>query len=176
MSDNTKLINNIEIRPAGIEQEPIFANLLEMYSHDFSEVWKFDLGDDGFYGYEGLSSFWQEPKKFPFLIYVDGKIAGLVLVQQGSPIEDDPQIWDIAEFFILRKYRKQGIGTNIAHLVWQQFAGRWQVRVLQGNTMARAFWVHAIEKFAGHGITPIVVKGKSDEAWDIWDVFKFDAK
>ena len=101
-----------------------------------------------------------------------GKIAGFVLVQQGSPLENEPQIWDIAEFFIMHKYRKQGIGTNVVHKVWQQFKGRWQVRVLQANIIARAFWVQAIEKFTGHEVAFVTIADKDNYKWDI---FKFDS-
>lgn len=117
------ILNEIKIVPATIEQKPILANLLELYVYEFSETWLFDIGDDGFYGYEWLPLYWQEPNRFPFLLYVSGKIAGLVLVQKGSPLGNDFQNWDIAEFFIMRKYRKQGIGTYVAHKVWQQLKG-----------------------------------------------------
>lgn len=166
------LMNQIEIRPANKEQQPILANLLELCAHDFSETWLFDIGDDGFYGYEYLPLYWQEANRFPFLIYVFGKIAGLVLVQQGSALDNDPQIWDIAEFFILRKYRKQGIGTWVVHKVWQQFKDRWQVRVLQKNVIARAFWVQAIEQFTGNEVAIVTITDKDNYNWDI---FKFES-
>jgi len=165
-------LDRVKIVPATKEQQTILANLLELYLYDFTERWPFDIGDNGFYGYEYLPLYWQEPNRFPFLIYVAGKIAGFVLVQQGSPLENEPQIWDIAEFFIMHKYRKQGIGTNVVHKVWQQFKGRWQVRVLQANIIARAFWVQAIEKFTGHEVAFVTIADKDNYKWDI---FKFDS-
>jgi hypothetical protein len=44
----------IEVIPARPEQEPILANLLELYAHDFSEFRKLELGCDGRFGYGGL--------------------------------------------------------------------------------------------------------------------------
>jgi hypothetical protein len=46
----------VEIIPALEEQEPILANLLELYAHDFSEFIDLNLGADGRYApscYEG---------------------------------------------------------------------------------------------------------------------------
>jgi hypothetical protein len=40
-----------------------------------------------------------EANRFPYLIKVNKKIAGLVFVQKGSPIADEKEIWDLAEFF-----------------------------------------------------------------------------
>jgi hypothetical protein len=77
---------------------------LELYAYDFTEFCDFDIGDDGFYGYERLPVYWTEPTRFPYLIYVDKKIAGFILVQKGSPISDDTTVWDISEFFVMKKY------------------------------------------------------------------------
>jgi predicted acetyltransferase len=76
----------IEIVKATIEQKPILANLLELYAHDFTEFFDFDIGSNGYYGYENLSLYWVDSNRYPFLIYFEGKLAGFVLVQKGSPI------------------------------------------------------------------------------------------
>ncbi|MES2212735.1 MAG: GNAT family N-acetyltransferase [Pseudomonadota bacterium] len=136
----------IEVIKATIEQKPILANLLELYSYDFTEFCDFDIGNDGFYGYKWLPLYWTESTRFPYIIYVDKKIAGLVLVQRGSPISDDTQIWDIAEFFVMKKYKRCGVGTAAALNIWKQFKGKWQVRVLKSNEIACSFWPRAIKQ------------------------------
>jgi predicted acetyltransferase len=161
----------IELIPATIEQQPILANLLELYAYDFTEFWKFDIGPNGFYGYEDLLLYWKEPSKFPYLIYVDDHIAGFVLVQRGSPISEDKEIYDIAEFFIMRKYRRQNVGTIVALKVWGMFKGPWQVRVLHENKMAASFWLRTIEKFIGH--KPLV-ENMSIEGYN-WHVYRFQS-
>lgn len=157
----------VEIIKATIEQKPLLANLLELYAYDFTEFCNFDIGDDGFYGYERLPLYWTEATRFPYLIYVDKKIAGFVLVQKGSPISDNKTVWDISEFFIMKKYKRYGIGTAAALKVWEQFKGSWQIRVLVSNHIACLFWLQAIKKFTL--ATPIkneiVIK---DEKWIIY--------
>ncbi len=139
---------NLKLIKADMTQKPIVANLLELYAYDFTEFCDFDIGDDGFYGYANLSKYWNDSNKHPFLIYINNKIAGLILVQQGSLIHDEPDIWDIAEFFIMRKYRRNGAGAAAAINVWKQFKGTWQVRVLKDNHAACSFWLKTIEKFS----------------------------
>ncbi len=140
-------MTDINIIKAAIDQKPILANLLELYAYDFTDYVKFDIGDDGFYGYEELPSFWTDPNRHPYLIYVNNKIAGLVMVQKGSPISDDKEVWDVAEFFIMKKYKRQGVGTAVMQKIWSQFRGPWQVRVLVENQIASVFWLQAIQKF-----------------------------
>lgn len=162
---------NIEIIQAKIEQKPILANLLELYAYDFTEFWDFDIGENGFYGYEWLPLYWKEANRFPYLIYVEGKIAGFVLVQKGSPISDDKDVYDIAEFFIMRKYKRKRVGTTVALKVWKMFKGPWQVRVLIQNKIANSFWLKAIKEFTGSIPLNHKVKIKDDD----WLVYRFES-
>src|SRR5438309_2939205 len=104
----------LEVVPATFEQAPILANLLELYCHDFSEFRDLDIGEDGRFHYPSLSDYWSEEGRYPFLVRLDGKLAGLVLVKKSG------SVWDIAEFFILRGCRRRGIGMQATHEVWKR--------------------------------------------------------
>ena len=162
----------IDVIPARPEQEPILANLLELYAHDFSEFNDLELGCDGRFGYDRLPLYWSERGRHPFLVWVEGKLAGLVLVKRGSEVTGNETVWDVAEFFVLRRYRRRGIGTQIAHEVWRQFPGLWEVRVMESNTAARHFWARAISILTGQTIQPVRVE--KDGKW--WTLFSFESK
>jgi predicted acetyltransferase len=162
----------LEVIPAAPEQEPILANLLELYMHDFSELLAIDLGEDGRYGYEHLSLYWTEATRHPFLIRADGKLAGFALVKKGSEISGDDRIWDVAEFFVVRGYRKRGIGTAAAHEVWRRFPGPWEVRVMVGNVPAYRFWAGAVAAFVGEIVDAVPV----EKVGKCWNVFSFSSK
>lgn len=163
---------NIQIALATIEQKPILANLLELYAYDFTEFFDFDIGDNGFYGYERLPLYWSESNRFPFLIYVDGKIAGFALVQKGSPISEDNEVYDISEFFIMKKYKRKNVGTTAAIKIWEMFKGPWQVRVLMENKAACAFWLKAIEKLTTNRPKGTKKKIKNE----LWLIYQFEVK
>jgi len=167
-----KSFAHVEVIPARPEQELILANLLELYAHDFSEFHALELRSDGRFGYCGLSLYWSEPGRHPFLVWVEGKLAGLILVKRGSEISGDEMVWDVVEFFVLRGYRRRGIGTRIAHEVWRRFPGQWEVRVMESNLVARDFWAHAISTLTGQAIKPVRVEkdGRS------WTLFSFESK
>jgi predicted acetyltransferase len=152
MSEPEKLRPNIEIIAASLEQKAILANLLELYSHDFCEFVDLEIGPDGRFGYSDLDIYWTEPARHPLLVYVDTRLAGFALIDGLQPGLPDEMVWDVAEFFILRGYRRAGIGTEVAHQVWKRFPGRWQVRVIVSNQPAYGFWHHAITSFAGQEI------------------------
>jgi predicted acetyltransferase len=156
----------LDVIPAAPEQEPILANLLELYAHDFSEFHNLELGPDGRFGYKHLSLYWREPGRFPFLVKVNGQLAGLVLVIRGE------EGWDMAEFFVVRGYRRRGIGSGVAHEVWRRFPGRWQVRVMESNRAAHRFWTQAISEFVGEAIRPLGVEDSGEH----WHVFTFESR
>jgi predicted acetyltransferase len=149
MPSENSLPHGVEVIPAAREQEPVLANLLELYAYDFSEFTDLAIGPDGRFKYPKLLLYWQEENRFPFLVKVDGQLAGLVLVLRGSLISGDPQVWDMAEFFVMRRYRRRRIGAALAREVWRCFPGAWEVRVLESNTTALAFWKASISAFTG---------------------------
>ena len=145
---------------------PIVANLIQLYAHDFSEFLHLELGADGRFNYEPLPLYWSEPNRHPFLVRMDGNLAGFVLVKSNGAV------WDMAEFFVVRGYRRQGIGTAIAHDIWKRFPGQWEVRVMQSNHSAYLFWERAITGFAGAAAASVRVEngGKG------WHLFSFESR
>lgn len=158
--------HNLATLPAGVElvaadqaQAPVLANLLQLYAHDFSELVDLDVGPDGRFEYARFPLYWSEATRFPFLVKVDDQYAGFVLVSQGSLVSGDAQVWDMAEFFVMRKYRRRGIGAALAHEVWRRFPGRWEVRVRERTAVALLFWQATVKSFAGDVVVTSVDQG-----------------
>jgi predicted acetyltransferase len=164
MTGNT---DRVEVLPATSDQETIFGNLLELYIHDFSAFHAIEIGPNGRFGYEHLPLYWAEPHRHPFLARVAGRWAGLILVCQGSRISADVAAWDMAEFFVLRGYRRRNIGTSMAHQVWRRFPGHWEVRVEAANTSAHFFWQHAISSFTGSPVHAVPIE-KGGRQWKLY--------
>lgn len=162
----------IDLVPAGRGHESIMANLLELYAHDFSEFHPIDLRSNGRYDYKDLSRYWLEPDRHPFLIKVEKKLAGLVLIGKDESVSRAEVPWDLTEFFVVRRYRRLGVGTSIAHQVWRKYPGRWQVRVMEANLTAQHFWQHAISQFTGEPIESTRI----GRAGAYWRLFNFESK
>jgi predicted acetyltransferase len=158
----------LEIVPAAREEEPVLARLLELYAHDLSDVAGLTIGADGRCGYGPLPLYWTEPGRHPYLFRVDGNLAGFALVKLGSEVTGTLDVWDVAEFFVLRRFRRRGFGVRAAHRVWSRHAGPWEVRVMDRNTEALGFWQQAADAFVGAHIEPefVELRGKR------WHVFR----
>lgn len=149
----------IDIQKADISLKPVFSNLLELYEHDFSDVTPFeeakDVDESGRFGYKYLDSYWTDPMRHPFIVKVDGKIAGFVFVNLNHEEGDEPNTHGISEFFILRKYRQKGVGEQVARQVFDMFPGKWRIGQTTGNIPAQQFWRKAIANYT---------QGKYEEA------------
>jgi predicted acetyltransferase len=164
-------MEKVEVLPAAPEQQPILANLLQLYAHDFSHFIELELDETGRFGYKDLPLYWTEPDRYPFLITAGGKLAGFALVRKGSRLSGDPGVWDMAEFFVVRRFRKRGIGARVAGELWRRFPDAWEVRVMEANVPAGYFWAKAIERFVGHAVDSSLIENDGLT----WRVFRFSA-
>lgn len=146
--------------------------MLELYCHDFSDFVDVEIGPDGRFGYEGLDRYWTDADRHPFLVTVDGRLAGFVLVDRIREGQLEKTTWDVAEFFILRTYRRRGIGTQVAHEVFRRLPGGWQIRVIEANQPACRFWKHVTSGFAGPGVRSVrALSGEANR-----QVFLFESR
>lgn len=136
-----------EVLPVLIEDKPVIANLLELYMHDFSEFLGWDLNEHGLYGYRYLDHYWTEPGRHPFVVRVGGRLAGFALV--SILFLDERSETSMSEFFILRKYRRQGVGEAVARQLFDQFPGQWSVAQMDRNVAAQSFWRAIIDRYTG---------------------------
>lgn len=136
----------VEVSVAEPQQQDVLANLIQLYTHDFSEHWaggpQGELGEDGRFAAYPLDAYWQEPDRIPLLIRVGGRLAGFALVNayahSGRSLDRA-----MAEFFIVRKHRRGGVGLTAAQQVFGRYPGLWEAAVARRNTGALAFWRRA---------------------------------
>lgn len=155
--------------PAGPADAVLLSNLLELYIHDVSDIFtKVELGPDGRFGYPQLPLYWSEPeRRFAYVIRQGSHVAGFALARRGSPVLEDPDVHDVAEFFVMRRYRHGGVGRQAAKLLWEGLPGEWTVRVSEGNTRALAFWGRIIDEFT-EGRASVSTRPGEPHAWRVF--------
>lgn len=152
----------------------LLANLLELYTHDLSDVFSgLEVGPDGRFGYRRLPQYWSEPdRRLAFIIRSDGRTAGFAFVTVEPSTEPGMlPSYDIAEFFVLRQYRRSRVGRDAAFALWNLLPGRWTVRVAVGNAGAGAFWRKVVHKFTSES----AAETERRDEWATWRVFSFES-
>ena len=102
---------------ANEDDRAVLRRLVELYRYDFSEFDRADVGLHGEFGYRYLDHYWTESGRQPFLFRVDSNWAGFALVREMPP-------YDMAEFFVMQKYRRVGVGRRAAVDVFDRFQVR----------------------------------------------------
>ena len=135
---------SVSLRPAASEERAALANLAQLYCYDFSEVLEMHVGASGRFPDVDLAPYWRDEWRHPFLLRVEDKLAGFALITERSKITGAGAVFDMTEFFVLRRFRRHGAGRAAA---FDRFTGPWEVRQREENPDATAFWRRAIGEY-----------------------------
>lgn len=142
-----------KLKLATREQRPILMRLLQFYLYDFTEFIEIDVSADGkFPDYPNLEHYWSSgDRKMAFMIWYNDRPAGFALVDRlDNKLEGD---YYMAEFFVMRPFRRYGIGSQAAHELFRRLRGRWKVSQVKNNIPARTFWRKVIGEYTGGNFT-----------------------
>lgn len=132
--------DEVKIVQINIEDINILENLMALYLHDLSE-YADDLKVNGVgkFVYEGLEFYFKTEELKPFFIYAQDEIAGFILLNSGRYV---PMIIDysVHEFFILKSFRKKGIGSMAIKRIFDMYKGKYKIVQLAKNELAISFW------------------------------------
>jgi len=92
-------------------------------------------------------------------VEADGRLAGFVPVNRWSALN---RLLDhaVAEFFVLRKYRRISVGSRAVRVLFERWPGRWEVAVARYNKPALSFWQKAIPAAVDGDVEECVGDGK----------------
>jgi len=157
-------VASVTLVEAAAAQRPVLDRLLQLYKYDFSEFAPVgspygEVDEEGGFAYPGLESYWRDTGHIPLLIRAADRLAGFALVNQWSAL-GLPLDHGVAEFFVLRKYRRARVGTRAALSIFRRYPGRWEVGVAWYNPPALAFWRQVTEEAAPGKVKEIAGDGK----------------
>src|SRR6187402_2154268 len=115
---------DITFRIAQWQDKPVLSRLLELYQYDLSEVWPQDLNLHGEYGF-AVDRYLRNPRLRAYLFRVDSAYAGFGLVDPDVSLPEN-EFW-MGQFFVMKRYRRLGVGTQAVHFIFDQFRGKWEV-------------------------------------------------
>jgi predicted acetyltransferase len=152
---------NLQVRRARRPDRLALRNMLELYLHDLSEFWPYELDAHGLYGYHTLDYYWREENHAAFVFLVDDRYAGFALVNDDVCLPADER-W-LAQFFVVRRYRRRGVASAAARFIFDRLPGRWEVGELPQNLPAQLFWRRMIADYTDGRYTDEFLK---DGEWE----------
>ncbi len=155
-----------EIHEATDEKgKEIILNLMQLYTYELSsfedETAKFVLLDNGLFAMSKyVELYWKENERHPYILKHNGEIAGFVLVR----LREDGK-YEIAEFFVLNKYRKLGAGKYMANQMFKLYHGKWEIRTLLENKNAQEFWRKVVSEASNGNFDEMMILDNSRYAF-----------
>ena len=153
---------NISLDRAAATDRPLLDRLMQFYAYDWSSLVGLDVDAEGRFAGVDLNPYWGDDLHHPFVLRVDGRPAGFALIVGRSRLTGTLGVHDMAEFFVMRRYRRQGVGSAAARAAFDAFRGSWEVRQRDEHPDATRFWRAVIDQYTGGVFT----ESRCDEpAW-----------
>jgi predicted acetyltransferase len=134
--------------------------LYQLYLHDLSVACDLSLSEDARYddGTSLMAYLEPQPDAKPYLIRVGGALAGFVLIDQQSEIDDEPfDGWRVAEMFVALPHRRRGVGDAVIAALCRLHPGHWMGSVREGNPGAAGFGRAVVQRLAPRSIREVPV-------------------
>lgn len=141
---------------AANDRRQTLTHLMQLYLYDLSQIEGLEVEADGLFPNAGLEAYWSGAEHHPFLICQDQRIAGFALVNRTSRIRPNFTGHAIAGLFVLRRYRRMGIGRESAAQLFDRFPGMWEIATFGSNVPALSFWRSVADTYTG---------GRYNEVW-----------
>lgn len=139
----------VSLTPVTRDDQVTLQNLMQLYVHDWSELVALEVGPDGRFQDYPLEAYFSAEGHHACLIHVDQRLAGFLLVVAQSRLTGTAGVFDMAEFFILRRHRRSGVGRAAARAAFDRFGGQWEIRQRDENPGATAFWRRVVSSYTG---------------------------
>lgn len=139
----------------------IIYNLMQLYTYELSsfedETTNFTMLDSGLYVLNKyVERYWQDKNRHPYILKCNNELAGFVLQRFN-----EENMNEIAEFFIINKYRKIGAGTFLENKMFELYRGKWEVRTLLKNERAQKVWRNTIKNFTNNNFEEKYIRNNS---------------
>jgi predicted acetyltransferase len=89
---------------------------------------------------ELMARWFTDDSAHPLIILKDDKPAGFALVSRPPRNRRDQIDFRMSEFFVAVSARRLGVGKDAARLIFDRFAGSWEITEFLYNLPAVAFW------------------------------------
>ena len=107
---------------------------------EFDPKIKFD--ENGTPIYKWFDSYWVDKDRYPIYLMIDNQIAGIALIR-----ELENYIYEFAEFYVLKEYRKDGNSAWFAGAITNLFEGAFVFSTRLSNPRAIKFWTKFVKNF-----------------------------
>jgi predicted acetyltransferase len=158
---------SVKLIRATFKDHDLLFNLAQFYQYDFTEFLPGELDEEGYFPYINIRYYLKEGRQ-AYLARVDESLAGFVLIDETPPHRGGTGRY-VSEFFVMRGFRRQGIGRTLALQLFGMYKGYWEIAELGPNLPAQAFWRKVIGEYTQGRYQETVTE--EDGLQIVWQMF-----
>lgn len=137
---------NIYIEEVLPKEKHVLQNMFEFYDYEFSLYLNFEVNKDGLFRKAPVDMYLSDDRFTSYFIKSEEILFGFVIVKKTA----DQPLFEMEQFFVLKKYNGKGIGKQAAILAFNCHKGDWKVTQLERNYPAQAFWRSVIKNYTNN--------------------------
>ena len=151
-------LSELTVEPATIDERQTVWQLLQFYLYDFSGFAVPDdalgrVAADGTFAYPWFDKYWPPGSTHQVNLFrIHGDVAGFAMLNDWPP-SGAPNDHAVAEFFVLQKYRRSGLGRQAARTLFRRHPGIWELGVVDYNKPALGFWRNVLSQEPVHDLS-----------------------
>lgn len=130
-----------------LKYKEVLKNLIQFSEYDFSEFVDSDVKEDGKYEYDYIDNYFCEEDRNVVFIKERGYYVGFAMINSHTCYLKEEGIFCVAEFFIMKKYRKKGYGKKLINYLFGNYKGKWELFVHNSNSIGQKFWSIVIHEY-----------------------------
>lgn len=164
-------MTNIYLIEVPESKKSVLRQLVELYQYELSPYTGYELNEHGHFGYSYFDNYWTENDRFSYFIMAGEKIAGFVMVNSYCEVLKDANAKTIAEFFVLKTFRRQGIGQTAAKKIFNLFPGKWEIHQYLNNEKSVIFWEKVVGDYtSGNFEKKIMITEDGEQQVILFDI------
>ena len=145
-----------KLERSSVDDKDFIKNIYQYYLHDLSEFNdSLQHNSMGLFDNSFVDSYYSEDNLIPLKITLKNSIIGFILCSIGQKVD-----YVIQDIFILRNYRKRGLGKLALKQLLDLYRGRFGLDILIKNEPAKLFWTRCLEHFGINNISSEVIEDK----------------
>lgn len=138
----------VQLEKVTEESRQTLWNLLQYMLFETSPSGKNVVRVDGSFEYRYFDNYFTDDDREAYLVKaLDGELMGFVMINQY--LQKVKNGHSIAEFLILPRFRRNGIGREVAKRCFALHPGKWEVGPADGSESAYRFWKKVIDEATG---------------------------
>lgn len=139
-------MSRLSLRLATPDDAERLFHLMQFYYFEASAWSGEDVRPDGLFDCDrrDVEASLRDDPQWARLLFVDEALAGFVLVDR---VERDGRHYpELADLFVLPKYRRQGLAAYVVNALVRPGEGQWLLAVFRGDLAAHAYWLRTLPR------------------------------